>query len=95
VTEKARRAELARLKAQLARLDAKDPGRRWRVQSDDRGGFDEIVVGGWLHVERMDHRAFFLAVGERRWHVYVGRTGKVTMNGLDVPSRRSSGKGDG
>lgn len=31
-------------------------GETWhllRVQSDDRGAFDEIVVGEWLHIENM------------------------------------------
>lgn len=58
---------------------------RWRVQSDDGGGFDELAVsaGGreaLVHAEMMDRRSIFVSVGGVRvWaHVYRGKV-KVTM----------------
>lgn len=60
----------------------------WRVQSNDDGGFDELVVGGrvkgntcLIHAEMMNRRAIFVSVGELRvWaHVEKDGTVKVTM----------------
>ena len=56
-----------------------NPARPWRVQSDDRGDFDEICVGSWLHVERLSHRGFWVAVGERKWTVTVRKDGKAEV----------------
>jgi hypothetical protein len=64
----------------------------WRVQSDDAGEFDEIVVGHWLHVERMDTGAFFIAIGDKRGWVTI-RAGKVTLTWEDEPARALSKKG--
>ena len=56
---------------------SRNPGRPWRVQSDDRGDFDELCVGAWLHVERLTHRDFHLVIGARRFNVNVKKDGSV------------------
>lgn len=47
------------------------PGRRWRllsvergkpVELANRGTFDELVVDGWLHVEMMDSRQYWMNI---------------------------------
>jgi hypothetical protein len=66
----------------------KSRGHQWRVQSDDRGRFDEIVVvigketaprrkfdGLVLHAEMMDPRSCFLEVAGLCLWVHVGRDG--------------------
>ncbi len=51
---------------------AKSPGHKWRVLAHDghkrielenKGAFDELVVDHWLHLERMDEREWLLALG--------------------------------
>lgn len=67
---------------------ARNPGRHWRV--NNRKGrvfegkevateFDEIVVSPWLHIERLDHRKFFVSIGNRREWLTVNRDGSVTI----------------
>jgi hypothetical protein len=57
----------------------------WRVQSDDRGDFDEIVVskGGalMLHAEMLDRpgRSLFVDVAGVCMWVHVGRDGKARV----------------
>ena len=70
-------------------------GHSWRVQSDDRGDFDEIVVsigrspklgttvGGLvLHAEMTDARSCFVDVAGFCLWVHVGRDGvaRITMS---------------
>jgi hypothetical protein len=51
----------------------------WRVQSNDDGGFDEIVVGSGkgmiLHAEMMNDRSCFIDLAGLRIWVTVGRDG--------------------
>lgn len=57
----------------------------WRMQTDDSGGFDELVVGKALHVEMMDSNVLWLAVypegmdsGERwAFTITMDKDGKV------------------
>jgi hypothetical protein len=37
------------------------------------------VVSPWLHIERLDHRSFFVAIGNRREWITVNRDGSVTV----------------
>jgi hypothetical protein len=37
--------------------------------------FDELVVGDWLHVEQMDKRQWWMAVGGLRLGISIGRDG--------------------
>jgi len=66
----------------------KSRGHRWRVQSDERGRFDEIVVvtgkmpkagahasGLILHAEMMNDRSCFVDVAGLCLWVHVGRDG--------------------
>ena len=69
-----------------------DAGKRWRVQSGDRGEFDEIAVGDWLHIEALGGRVIHLCVGDLRWNVHVSPRGAVTMVGLDNKSPTLSTK---
>lgn len=58
----------------------------WRIGADGgvalagKGGFDEVVVGEWLHVERMSNTHFWLRIGERAFDVVaVGKGGLVKI----------------
>lgn len=53
----------------------------WRVNADDReGAFDEIVVGRWLHIERMTDRHYWMRVGDREFDVFArGHDGTVEV----------------
>lgn len=50
----------------------------WRVQGStgelkrltDKGEFDEIVVGDWLHVEAMDADSVWVRLGNRVFDVF-------------------------
>jgi hypothetical protein len=53
----------------------KKPGERWRVlaHADQRkvevendGIFDELVVDDWLHIEQMDENAWWIRIGDAR-----------------------------
>jgi len=49
----------------------------WRVQSTDDGDFDEIVVGTWLHIERMSDKEIWYRIGDRTGHVIVNERGDL------------------
>lgn len=49
------------------------------VEQRDRGDIDEIVVGEWLHVERMSERGYFVQLGDARFHVELTRKGVATV----------------
>lgn len=54
----------------------RDPASPWRVQDDDGNRyegrrFDELAVGGWLHLERMGHRHWYLGIGTRKLSIRV------------------------
>jgi hypothetical protein len=61
----------------------------WRVQTSDKGDFDEMVVGNCaVHLEMMDARTLWMAIyhpnGEDRWAFSVtmdknGKPKRVTM----------------
>lgn len=68
-----------------------DPGIPWRILAQGTSGprvdvrsdavgtppFDEVAVGGWLHVERMSARGWFVRLGGADFHVEVGRGATV------------------
>lgn len=39
--------------------------------------FDELVVGDWLHIERMHHDHYWMCVGGRNVDVKFDRLGRV------------------
>lgn len=58
------------------------PAKYWRVLAqgytgEDRvdvrnaGQFDELVVGDWLHLERMDTRVWSLIIGDHDLHLTI------------------------
>lgn len=44
-----------------------------------RAELDEILVGEWLHVERMDDRAWHVIVGEHHLAVAVTKKGEIKV----------------
>lgn len=55
---------------------------RWRVEAgpdvshEGKGGFDEIVVGDWLHIERMDRRVYWMRLGQREADIEIDHSGQ-------------------
>lgn len=61
---------------------------RWRVQSDDDGGFDELVVSSnkgnaLVHAEMMTKTAIFVSVGTVNLWAYVNKDGKVIVTSME------------
>lgn len=50
-----------------ARVDATDRDIAHRLL----GGFDELAVGDWIHLERMDSRVWFMRVGAVDFSIYI------------------------
>jgi hypothetical protein len=64
---------------------------RWRVQSKDDGGFDELVVSAGkgdalVHAEMMSDREIFVSVGELRVWAYVDKRGKAVVTMIENES---------
>lgn len=57
-----------------------DSDRSTRVNVEDAGELDEVVVGNWLHLERLNDRAWGLKVGDARISVTVDRGGRARVN---------------
>jgi hypothetical protein len=66
-----------------------EPGRRWRIlarregekiELENQGAFDELVVDDWLHVEQMDDNVWWLRVGDVRLFVTVSETEPPTVD---------------
>ena len=65
------------------------PGQDWhlvarksqkRLEWGREGTFDELRVDGWLHIEQMDYRNWYMMVGDARIAVRVGKDGRVTVD---------------
>ena len=65
------------------------PGTRWRIlahredekiELENQGTFDELVVDDWLHVEQMDDNVWWLRVGDVRVRVTVSDTEPPTVD---------------
>ena len=76
----------------------------WRLNKDDDGGFDEIVVGmglaghqALLHAEMMNTRDIFVSIGSLRIWAHVNRKGEVVVTGTetDDPPKRGRASLDG
>lgn len=72
----------------------------WRVQSNDEGGFDELVVGGrgvgvdaLIHAEMMSDRSIFVSIGPLCIWAHVTKSGrvKVTHTKTRPTPKRSKG----
>lgn len=46
---------------------------------EEPGGFDEIVVGQWLHLERMNTGQWWFRLGDREADIDVDANGKATV----------------
>ena len=62
----------------------------WRLNKDDDGGFDEIVVGmglaghqALLHAEMMNARDIFVSIGPMRIWATVRRDGTVEVTNTE------------
>lgn len=49
-----------------------------RIEADS--GFDEIVVGDWLHLERMHTGLWWLRLGDREADIQVNSKGKIAVH---------------
>ena len=56
-----------------------DPGKPFRVESCKDGGFDELVVGDWFHMERMDKVWWWMRIGEDIYHATIAKDGTVSF----------------
>jgi hypothetical protein len=59
--------------------DAKDSSHT-RINVQDSGDFDELVLDEWLHLERMNAREWWMRLGDVYVWVTVGRDGKAKVN---------------
>ncbi len=69
----------------------KIPTKPWRVSAYKNLGrerlrheskdfcFDEITVGGWLHIEQMDKDHYWMAVGDASFDIRLGKDGKYAV----------------
>lgn len=70
---------------------------RWRVQSNDDGGFDELVVhyggkhGCLIHAEMMNDREIFVSVGDLAIWAHVDKAGRVVVTGTEDQSEQHKG----
>lgn len=68
----------------------------FRIQMDGRGNwpvelrgdgrallFDELAIGQWFHLERMNANDWFLSVGSRAIWITVNRKGEARITGED------------
>lgn len=58
-----------------------------RVVDDMRGGaeFDELVVGGWFHLERMDDRTWWMCVSGVHIWVRIPARGEPVVTITEMP----------
>ena len=54
-------------------------GAPWRVQSDQAGEFDELVVASWMHLERMDRRQWWLRLGQVEFDITIDTSGRPCL----------------
>lgn len=67
------------------RLSAYQKGGRERVNLENAGVFDELVVDDWFHMEQMDTRAWWLRLGQSSVFVHIGTDGKLKISRQDGP----------
>lgn len=83
------------LHAETKRQQGRAPGYRWRVQDCGEWSrtktarkyperFDEIVVDGWLHVERMDTRSFYGTIAGLSLWWLVKQNGDVEITHVET-----------
>ena len=60
-----------------------DPGKPHRIQVDPGGSFDELVVGDWFHMERMDNDWWWMRIGQTTYACIVRKDGTVEFKDQD------------
>ncbi len=50
-----------------------------REARPEREIFDELVIDRWFHLEQMDTRLWFLAIGEDKVMIEIGKDGSPKM----------------
>lgn len=65
------------------------PGRNWRLthREDGRklehvgtGTFDELTVDGWLHIEQLEERVWWMRVGDARLTFSIEADGQASVD---------------
>ena len=51
-----------------------------RVEFSRKSGFDEIVVGRWLHLEQMDKNYWWMRLGDQEADIKVDTKGRATVS---------------
>lgn len=90
--------------ARRTRKARKLPGSEWRVcssgprghreyhfEAENKGIFDEVVVGDWLHVERMDANRWWFRIGQESGFINA-TTQEISRQ--TTPRRRAAGEGE-
>jgi hypothetical protein len=49
----------------------------WRATDDDQGGFVELVVGEWLHIERMDTSHWWACIGGKACDIFISHDNRT------------------
>jgi hypothetical protein len=66
-----------------------DYGNEWRLlahrgdeklEIENQGCLDEVVVGEWLHMEQMDDNVWWLRIGDARLMVTLGAEGQPSVD---------------
>jgi hypothetical protein len=69
-------------------LTTSSPGARWRILAKDgdrkielenQGIFDELVIDHWLHLEQMDDNSWWARIGDASIHVVIDPSGRVQL----------------
>jgi hypothetical protein len=50
-----------------------------RINVEDGGDLDEVVIDQWCHIERMDRRAWWLRIGDAWVWAHVGPDGRAEV----------------
>lgn len=65
------------------------PGSQWRISAskdgekvevEDQGVLDEVVIQPWLHLEQLDDREWWMRLGDARILINVAADGKVQVD---------------
>jgi hypothetical protein len=71
------------------RPDPHPPNGDWRIlahvsdgkiEITNQGELDEVVIGQWFHLERLDDNEWWLRVGDARILVSIGKQGEADVD---------------
>lgn len=49
------------------------------LDTEHEEGFDELWLGGWLHIEQMDDNYYWMRVGSSTLHIYNTKSNNVVI----------------